>query len=241
MSHYLRRYKIHRDGIGFCLFFILLSIVLLHFNDILGDFAIFGSLWCLYFFRVPTRDTPTQEGLIISSADGKVVSVKEVIPPKEFGLGNAKRTRVSIFLNIFDVHINYIPISGKIKKVYYEKGHFFNAAKDKASEHNEKNALVIELPYGDGYDVGVVQIAGLIARRIRCDVRLGDNVSTGQYYGLIRFGSRQEIYLPPGVSASVKVGDRVLAAKTIVADIFAKQSSIGSVSDEVLIDEVKVL
>ncbi|GHS93301.1 phosphatidylserine decarboxylase proenzyme [Alphaproteobacteria bacterium] len=185
----------------------------------MGLLADAGPMWCLYFFRVPRREAPSQKGVIVSAADGRVVSVQEVVPPEEFGLGEKPRTRISVFLNIFDVHINYIPVSGEIMHVYYQQGHFFHAAKDKASEHNEKNALVIKLPFGDNVTVGVVQIAGLVARRIRCDVRRGDFVSTGQYYGLIRFGSRTEIYLPEGVQASVAIGDKVHAAKTILADL----------------------
>jgi phosphatidylserine decarboxylase len=127
--------------------------------------------------------------------------------------------RISVFLNIFDVHVNYIPISGRITHVYYKQGHFFNAVKDKASEHNEKNALVIQLHGRENCSIGVVQIAGLVARRIRCDVRCGDAVQTGQYYGLIRFGSRQDIYLPENARVKVNVGDKVVAAVTVLAEI----------------------
>lgn len=211
---------------------------MMRLNTFLGYLSLLGPVWCLYFFRVPIRIPPHKDGLVISSADGKVVSVKEVVPPKEFGLGEEKRTRISIFLNIFDVHINYIPISGTVRRIYYEKGHFFNAAKDKASEHNEKNALVIDLPYEAKTDIGVVQIAGLIARRIRCDVHNGDAVSTGQYYGLIRFGSRMEIYLPKGVVSAVKVGEKVRAAKTVLADIFTDPSHA---EDETLSSDPKTL
>lgn len=221
MSQYFKKYKIHRDGIGFALIFAVISYVISRFSLCLGYLASLSVLWCLYFFRIPHRHTPQDEGLIISASDGRVVSVKEVIPPVEFGLGDTPRTRISVFLNIFDVHVNYIPISGKIMHAYYEQGHFFNAAKDKASEHNEKNALVIKLPYGKDCTLGVVQIAGLIARRIRCDVHCGDTVSTGQCYGLIRFGSRQDIYLPQGVEALVKVGEKVLAAQTILGNLFS--------------------
>lgn len=220
----MKKYKIHKDGVGFCVIFILLSSIIIQFNEVLGYLSFSGAIWCLYFFRIPNRKTPDGDGLIISCADGRVVSVKEVVPPGEFGLGSEPRTKISIFLNIFDVHINYIPIKGKIIKIFYQKGRFFNAAKDKASEHNEQNALVIEL--GDGGDVGVVQIAGLVARRIRCDVKVGDLVSTGQYYGLIRFGSRQEIYLPKNVKSSVQVGEKVFAAKTILASVLSEEAPL---------------
>jgi phosphatidylserine decarboxylase len=212
------KYRIHRDGIGFSLAFVVASYLVGRINSHMGYLASLSIFWCLYFFRVPQRTPPIGDGLIVSAADGRVVSIKKISPPIEFGLGDSPRTRVSVFLNIFDVHINYIPISGKIIHTYYEQGRFFNAAKDKASEHNEKNALVIKTL--NGQTLGIVQIAGLVARRIRCDVRCGDEVRIGQYYGLIRFGSREDIYLPENVDVQVKVGDRVTASKTILAQIY---------------------
>ncbi|MDR1907710.1 MAG: phosphatidylserine decarboxylase [Holosporales bacterium] len=211
------KYKIHRDGIGFSIAFAVASYLIGRINLTLGYLCSLSVFWCLYFFRVPNRVHPTEGGLIVSAADGRVVSIKEVLPPPEFGLGDATRTRISVFLNIFDVHVNYIPISGKVTHVYYEQGRFFNAAKDKASEHNEKNALVIQLPCA--CTLGVVQIAGLVARRIRCDVRCGDVVKTGQYYGLIRFGSRLDIYLPEHAKVMVSVGERVSASETVLAEV----------------------
>jgi phosphatidylserine decarboxylase len=219
MSLWLKRCRVHKDGVNCFILLILIAVVLTKISFVLGVISACGAVLCLFFFRVPYRVVPNRTGIVVSPADGRVVSIQDVTPPKEFDLGDASRVRISIFLSIFDVHLNYIPILGKIRKIYYQQGHFFHAGKDKASEHNEKNALSIDIPYGKGSDIGVVQIAGLIARRIRCDVKKGDEVATGQYYGLIRFGSRLEIYLPRGVSASVSVGDRVLAAKTILADI----------------------
>ncbi|MDR0632725.1 MAG: phosphatidylserine decarboxylase family protein [Holosporales bacterium] len=215
----IRKFRVHKDGV---VCFVLLTAVSVLFSKIsvfFGGFFAFVAGWCLYFFRVPNRVIPQKEGSIVSPADGRVVAVQRVAPPQEFGLGTEERTRVSIFLSIFDVHINYIPMLGKIRSIYYQEGHFFHAGKDKASEHNEKNTLVIDIPWGEGNDIGVVQIAGLIARRIRCDVKNGEDVATGQYYGLIRFGSRLEVYLPRGVLSSVQVGDRVLAAATVLAEI----------------------
>jgi phosphatidylserine decarboxylase len=219
MNLRLKKGLIHKDGIGFFIIFLIVSAFLANVSVILGCFGVFAALWCLYFFRIPSRATPNNPGVLVSPADGRVVSVAEVIPPQEFAIGNETRTRISIFLSIFDVHINYIPILGKIRNIYYQKGHFFHAGKEKASEQNEKNTLIIDIPYGNKNDIAVVQIAGLIARRIRCDVKKGDGVVTGQYYGLIRFGSRLEVYLPKGTSSSVQVGDRVLAAKTILTNI----------------------
>lgn len=215
----LQGYKIHRDGFGFAFVFALLSYGVGCFYKPLGYLSMLSIVWCLYFFRVPFRSPPSGHSLVVSAADGRVVSIKEIVPPPEFGLGSEPRLRISVFLNIFDVHINYIPITGEVVHVYYEQGHFFNAAKDKASEHNEKNALVIKpLPHSS-CTIGVVQIAGLVARRIRCEVKQGDHVQMGQYYGLIRFGSRQDIYLPKGTEVLVSVGDRVRAVQTILADL----------------------
>lgn len=213
----LTKYRIHRDGVGFAFLFALLSWGVGYFCSILGWLSSLSVVWCLYFFRIPLRCPPKGDGLVVSAADGKVVSIKEMSPPPEFGLGETPRIRISVFLNIFDVHINFIPISGEVTHVYYEQGHFFNAAKDKASERNEKNALVIRLASGE--DIGVVQIAGLVARRIRCLVKRGEHVVTGQEYGLIRFGSRQDIYLPLGTRVLVRVGDRVVASQTILAEM----------------------
>ncbi|MDR1207825.1 MAG: phosphatidylserine decarboxylase [Holosporales bacterium] len=219
----LPKYKLHRDGIGFSLSFAVASYLIGRANLTLGYLSSLSVIWCIYFFRVPCRTSPVGKGLIVSAADGHVVSIKEVLPPPEFCLGASPRMRVSVFLNIFDVHVNYIPISGKITHVYYKQGHFFNAAKDKASEHNEKNALVIQLDEQKDCSIGVVQIAGLVARRIRCDVRCGDIVKRGQYYGLIRFGSRQDIYLPENARVTVKVGEKVFAATTVLAELVPLQ------------------
>lgn len=218
--HPLLKYRLHPECFGFAALFAAGAYALGYFiHPILGGLASLSVVWCLYFFRIPFRCPPEGEQLVVSAADGKVVSVKEVVPPSEFGLGNEPRTRISVFLNIFDVHVNYIPASGTIVHSYYEQGHFFNAAKDKASEHNEKNALVIQLLYDKNLTLGVIQIAGLVARRIRCDVHTGEAVQRGTCYGLIRFGSRQDIYLPKGVKACVQVGQHVVAAETVLADL----------------------
>lgn len=219
----LIKYRLHPECFGFAALFAGGSYILgCVVHPILGWLTSLSVVWCLYFFRVPFRHPPIGDNLIVSAADGRVVSIREVIPPAEFGLGAEPRVRISVFMNIFDVHVNYIPVSGIIVHSYYEQGHFFNAAKDKASEHNEKNALVIQLQDDLCGTVGVVQIAGLVARRIRCDVRVGDAVSRGECYGLIRFGSRQDIYLPKGVNALVCVGQHVVAAETVLANLSEK-------------------
>src|SRR5262249_4804678 len=157
--------------------------------------------WCAYFFRDPWRVTPRRSGLMVSPADGRVVSVGPAVPPAELEMGSAPMTRIGIFLNVFDVHVNRIPVGGQVRKLAYRKGKFFNASLDKASVDNERMAIRITPEDGaaDGSgDLAVIQIAGLVARRIVCQLRQGEQVVTGQRFGLIRFGSRTDIYLPEG-------------------------------------------
>ena len=213
--------RIHPDGLKFVGAFAAVTLFFFLLSTALGWIGIILTAWCIYFFRNPERMTPTREGLVISPADGKVVSVREVIPPKNFDMGDETCTRISIFLNVFDVHVNRIPISGRIKKIIYHPGKFFNASMDKASEHNERNTLVIDL--GNDKVLAVVQIAGLIARRIRCDVNEEDTVLAGERYGLIRFGSRADIYLPKGVNALVIEGQHMIAGETVLADIHSNE------------------
>ncbi len=214
--------RIHPDGWKFVGLFAAVTLIFFLFSTALGWVGIILTAWCIYFFRNPERMTPTREGLIVSPADGKVVGVKCVVPPKDFDMGDEARVRISIFLNVFDVHVNRLPVGGIIKKIIYHPGKFFNASLDKASEHNERNTLVIDL--GEGRDLAVIQIAGLIARRIRCDVEEGDVVLTGQRYGLIRFGSRADIYLPRGAEAQVIEGQYMIAGETILADMTSTES-----------------
>jgi len=179
------------------------------------------TAWCVYFFRDPARVTPSRPGLIVSPADGRVVAVREVIPDSGLGLDGEARTRVSIFLNIFDVHVNRSPVDGNVVHAFYRAGRFFNASLDKSSEYNERMSLALEMtgnhPYA-GKRVGVVQIAGLIARRIVCTAKTGHCLKAGERYGMIRFGSRADIYLPPGVQPLVAVGQRAIAGETVLAD-----------------------
>ena len=208
---------IHPEGWRFVVIFSFISFVLAFFSQFLGWVGFILSCWCFYFFRNPKRVTPTREGLLISPADGKVVLITDIVPPKDWGMGDEPRTRISIFLNVFDVHINFIPISGVIKKVIYHPGRFFNASLDKASEFNERNTIVMDSgAYGD---LAFVQIAGLIARRIRCDAMVGDDVTAGSSYGLIRFGSRVDVYLPKGAQPHVCIGQRMVARETILSDL----------------------
>ena len=161
--------------------------------------------------------TPLREGLIVSPADGRVSSIEKMRPPAELGLGPEERVRVSVFLSVLDVHINRAPMAGRIIRSVYIPGAFLNAALDKASEDNERRALVIEA--SNGTQVGVIQIAGLIARRIVTFSREGDSVGTGQRFGLIRFGSRVDTFLPPGRTALVSVGQLAIGGETVLADL----------------------
>ena len=173
------------------------------------------------FFRDPVRMTPTRAGLIISPADGRIVAISQVTPDKDLGLGDETHTRISIFLSVLDVHINRSPVDGEVVDAHYRAGKFFNAALDKASVDNERNALALtmegEHPF-KGRKVGVVQIAGLIARRIICTAAIGTKLKAGERFGLIRFGSRTDVYLPQGIAICVVVGQRAVGGETVLAD-----------------------
>jgi phosphatidylserine decarboxylase len=175
------------------------------------------TLFCLYFFRDPERVAPGRPGALLAPADGRVVSVTPAVPPSELGLGAIPRWRVSIFLSIIDVHVNRIPADGTITRIAYRHGSFVNASMDKASEANERNAVALRL--SDGREIAVVQIAGLIARRIVCDLREGDSVRAGQRFGIIRFGSRADLYLPEGVRPLVAVGQTMVGGETVIAEL----------------------
>ena len=167
------------------------------------------------FFRAPHRVPPTESGLVVAPADGIVSLIEQALPPAELGLEATPRTRISIFLSIFDVHVQRIPVAGRITQIAYRGGKFLSADLDKASTDNERNSLVLET--AGGPTVVVTQIAGLVARRIVCDVSSGERVETGQMYGLIRFGSRLDTYLPPGSDVKVRLGQRTIGAETVIA------------------------
>ena len=210
---------VHREGwrfIGIALVAAVLAFVLL--PDIFGWLLLGLAVWIAYFFRDPERVTPVREGLVIAPADGVVCSVRVAAPPRELDVGgNEPRVCVSIFMNVFDVHVNRAPVDGRIAAITYIPGKFINAELDKASEHNERQAFSLEM--ADGRRVGMVQIAGLVARRIVRFVDEDDKVVAGQRVGLIRFGSRVDVWLPPGEEASVLVGQRCIAGETIIADM----------------------
>ena len=208
---------IHSDGWKFIAIFAAVAFILAMINPNLGWVGAVLTAWCMYFFRNPERTVPSREGLVVSPADGIVCQIMSVIPDPELELGDEARTRVSIFLNVFDVHVNRVPIGGTVHKVIYHEGQFINASFDKASEKNERNTVVVDT--ADGNRLAFVQIAGLSARRIRCDLSALETVETGQVFGLIRFGSRMDVYLPEGMEPLVVEGQRMIAGETVLLDL----------------------
>ncbi|WP_209735980.1 phosphatidylserine decarboxylase [Aureimonas populi] len=206
---------IHRQGYPFIAGFFVASILLGFLWEPLFWLGLVLTLWCAYFFRDPERVTPQAEHLAVSPADGKVSLVGHVLPPAELALGDEPMLRISIFMNVFDCHVNRAPVRGRILRMAYKEGQFANAELDKASEVNERSSLVIDSPKGE---VGVVQIAGAVARRIVPFVSAGEHLETGQRFGLIRFGSRLDIYLPEGFQPRVSEGQTARAGETVIAE-----------------------
>ncbi|MBY0500788.1 MAG: phosphatidylserine decarboxylase [Alphaproteobacteria bacterium] len=211
---------IHRAGWPFIALFSGITLVFFLFSTTLGSIGLVLSIWCIYFFRNPRRVTPLGKGLIVSPGDGLVTKIEVALPPKELKWTKKPLTRISIFLNVFDVHVNRIPVDGIITKIYYHPGKFFNASLDKASEHNERNSIIIKTL--SGQEVLVVQIAGLIARRILCETKEGQEVNAGETFGIIRFGSRVDLYLPEGVASQVIEGQRMIGGETIIGDLVSR-------------------
>ena len=211
--------RIHREGLPFIALFGGVSLLLGSFVQPLGWVGLVLTAWCVWFFRDPDRNSPARRGVILSPADGKIVTVGPARAPEELGLGDAPLTRVSIFMNVFNVHVNRVPADGTVSRVHYRPGRFFNASFDKASEHNERQSIRIET--ADGLDMAVVQIAGLIARRIKCTLVPGQEVKVVERFGIIRFGSRLDVYLPDHVPVLVKVGEKAIGGETVIADTLA--------------------
>jgi phosphatidylserine decarboxylase len=209
----------HREGYRFVAIFAAVTLVLFFIAEPLGWVGVGLTVWCYYFFRDPERITPLAEGLIVSPADGVVSMIEPAAPPAELGMGEAALTRISVFMNVFNCHVNRAPIAGRIEKIAYRPGKFLNASLDKASVDNERNGVTIRM--ADGRQLGVVQIAGLVARRIVCEVAEGLQIETGQRFGMIRFGSRLDIYLPDGVAPLVCLGQTMIAGETVLADLTA--------------------
>jgi phosphatidylserine decarboxylase len=214
---------IHREGYPFIAIFAIAALLLFFMWQPLGWIAAILAVWCTYFFRDPPRVTPVREGLVVSPADGRISRVTNAAPPAELGLGEGPRPRVSVFMSVFDCHVNRSPVAGRIARIAYRAGKFLNADLDKASEDNERNAFLIETA---GAPIGVVQIAGLVARRIVCFVREGETVGAGERIGLIRFGSRVDVYLPPGTRPAVAEGQIAIAGETVLADLTAPPAAI---------------
>jgi phosphatidylserine decarboxylase len=208
---------VHSDGHKFVAAAALATLAFFWLWPPLGWLAAVATAYIAYFFRDPDRVIPMREGLVVSPADGRISSIEKIRPPAELGLGTDERVRVSVFLSVLDVHINRAPIAGRIIRSVYIPGAFLNAALDKASEENERRALVIE--GANGTQVGVIQIAGLIARRIVTFSQEGESVGTGQRFGLIRFGSRVDTFLPVGRTALVSVGQLAIGGETVLADL----------------------
>jgi phosphatidylserine decarboxylase len=213
---------VHRAGWPFVAAFAFVTLMLFWLlPDLFGWAGVALTGWCAYFFRDPVRVTPQREKLVISPADGAVSAIHRVVAPAQLDLGEEERIRISIFMNVFDVHVNRAPVTARIVKVVYVAGKFINAELDKASEDNERQAFTLEM--ADGERIGVVQIAGLVARRIVRFVGEGDSVMAGQRIGLIRFGSRVDVYLPAGHNSLVAVGQRAIAGETVLADLAGKE------------------
>jgi phosphatidylserine decarboxylase len=215
---------IHPEGYVFIGGFAVATRILAWLWSPLGWIGAILTAWCAYFFRDPVRVTPLRDGLVVSPADGIVCSVGRFTPPPELGLSVAPMQRISVFMSVFDCHVNRAPVSGRIAKIAYKPGLFLNADLDKASEDNERNGFIIETA---GARVGVVQIAGLIARRIVCFVREGESTGVGDRLGLIRFGSRVDVYLPDGAAILVSVGGKAVAGETPLADMAAGEERHG--------------
>jgi phosphatidylserine decarboxylase len=211
----------HPDGFKFVLAAALATVLLFLLWTPAGWAAAVVTLWMVYFFRDPWRVTPTREGLLVSPADGIVTSVTPARPPPELEMGDVEVARIGIFLNIFDVHVTRAPIGGRVVALRYTKGRFVNASREEASLNNERMAIRVAPP--EGPEIAYVQIAGLVARRIVCDLREGQRIATGQRMGIIRFGSRVDVYCPPPYVTMVVAGQRMVGGETALADRFAQE------------------
>jgi phosphatidylserine decarboxylase len=205
----------HPEGYKFVGIFAAITLVLFLIWEPLGWLGVGLTIWCYYFFRDPVRSVPLDDMLILSPADGIISLIEPAVPPVELGMGTDALTRVSVFMNVFNCHVNRAPVSGKITAISYRPGTFVNASLDKASEDNERNSLAIEIT--DGRKIAVVQIAGLVARRIVCWSKTGHVLRAGERFGLIRFGSRLDVYLPDGVAPMVALGQTMVAGESVIA------------------------
>ena len=214
------RIPIHREGWRFIIAAVVVNAALFALSRWAGLAFLPLTAWCILFFRDPERKTPQGRGLVISPADGKMLPMVRAVPPPELGMGETPRLRLSIFMDVFNVHVNRMPVNGRIVALSYRHGRFFNASFDKASEHNERMAIRIEPEEKrDGGGLAVIQIAGLVARRIKCDLLEGQAVRRGERFGIIRFGSRLDVYLPPDAKVIVRERQHVRAGETVLAKL----------------------
>ena len=211
----------HPEGRKFVAVFAAITMILFLICKPLGWIGVGLTVWCYYFFRYPVRSVPLRDGLLVSPADGVISLIEPAVPPEGLGFGPEPLTRVSVFMNVFNCHVNRAPVEGTVGAIVYRPGKFFNASLDKASEENERNALRIDM--SDGRAIAVVQIAGLVARRIVCDVKPGAVLETGERFGMIRFGSRLDVYLPDGVEPLVTLGQTMVAGESIIADLAGQE------------------
>jgi len=221
MTHFVDALKlvtfaIHKEGYKFIVIFALITTVLALLSNTLGLIGLVATLWCVFFFRDPERIIPVEDHVIISPADGLVTRVDYgVTAPDDLGYGNKKFNKITVFLNVFNVHVNRVPVSGIVTKISYKPGKFLSANADEASVENERNSVVVKT--ADGTEIIFVQIAGLVARRIISDLKQGQSVTMGDRYGIIRFGSRADIYLPEDVTIKSLVGQTMIGGETIIA------------------------
>lgn len=207
----------HPEGYKFVAIFAAITLIFYVIWQPLGWLGLGATIWCYYFFRDPKRSVPQGAGLILSPADGVISLIEPAVPPAELGMGPEALTRVSVFMNVFNCHVNRAPVAGRVVAVAYRPGKFFNASMDKASSDNERNSVCLEM--ADGRKLAVVQIAGLVARRIVCFTDEGQSLLAGERFGLIRFGSRLDVYLPTGVAPMVALGQTMCAGETVIADL----------------------
>jgi phosphatidylserine decarboxylase len=207
----------HPEGYRFVGIFAAITLVLFWLWEPLGWLGLGLTVWCYYFFRDPKRSVPLGEGLILSPADGVVSLIEPAVPPVELGMGPEALLRVSVFMSVFNCHVNRAPVAGQVTAIAYRPGTFVNASLDKASSDNERNSVAIQI--ADGRRIAVVQIAGLVARRIVCFTKVGQSLRAGDRFGLIRFGSRLDVYLPAGVAPQVALGQTMIAGETVIADL----------------------
>src|SRR3989338_374053 len=211
-------FPIHKEGYKFILIFALLTAILSLMSSTLGLIGLVLTLWCVFFFRDPERVIPVEENVIVSPADGVITRVEySVEGPEDLGYGNKKFNKISVFLNVFNVHVNRAPISGTVVKINYKPGKFLSANAEDASSENERNSVIVRT--ADGTEVIFVQVAGLVARRIICDLEEGQQVATGERYGIIRFGSRADIYLPENIEIKSLLGQTMIGGETVIAKL----------------------